>query len=293
VRNVGLPEVWRVLVEATPRSGAEQMARDEGLLVLAAESGVPHLRLYAWQPACVSFGAHEAALRRLDPTALEAHGLDVVRRPTGGRAVLHRDELTYAVAVPAALVSDTASLLAAVHDRFAAALAALGLRAAAAPRRRAPAPDGGGICFDAAVGGELLLLAGDGTALGKALGSAQRRTAAGLLQHGSLLLADDQATLLACTRASVADGSSPAAGIATVARALGRPIAWREAADALLAAWPATTTGTATAARSTPTTGTATAAWPATTSAADPAALDAAAAPYRARYADPAWTWRR
>lgn len=63
-----LPARWRCLLEAVPFAGAEQMARDAGLRDLATSLDVPLLRLYTWQPACVSFGAHEAAARRFSLT---------------------------------------------------------------------------------------------------------------------------------------------------------------------------------------------------------------------------------
>lgn len=151
-----------------------------------------------------------------------------------------------------------------VHEIFAAALAALGLAATSAPRRRAPAPDGGGVCFDAPLGGELLL---DGR---KVLGSAQHLAAGALLQHGSLLLTDGQADLLRGLRQHAPDAAPPATH--TVSDALARPIAFPEMAAVLLDAW-ARTVGML--------------------EPLDPSAVAAAAAPHRARFADPAWTWRR
>lgn len=260
-----LPRGWRVLDESEPRPGAEQMARDAALRELAAAEGVPLLRLYRWRPACVSFGAHERALRRFDPARVAALGLDAVRRPTGGRAVLHADELTYALALPPALALAPALLLDAVHAVIAAALGSLGVRTEAAPRRRAPAPDGGGICFDAAIGGELLAHGA------KLVGSAQQIGREGTLQHGSVLLADDQSRLQAKPRAA-AIGAGPDRGITTVAACVGRSVAPDEMAAALLAAWSAAT-------------------GPVQPLAA--AVLDAAAEPHHARFADPAWTWRR
>jgi lipoate-protein ligase A len=259
-----LPRGWYCLIEAVPFAGAEQMARDAGLRDLAAMLGAPILRLYTWLPACISFGAHESAARRFSPQAIATLGLDVVRRPSGGRAVLHRSDLTYAVALPAAALPALADTLDGVHQIVAAALDALGLAASAAPRRRAPAPDAGGICFDAPLGGELLL---DGR---KVLGSAQHVAGGVLLQHGSLLLQDGQADLHRCLDAAPASAAPPATQ--TISAALGRSIAFPEMADLLLAAWTRATGPTRPLAT---------------------AAVAAAAAPHRAQFADPAWTWRR
>src|SRR6266545_6012321 len=82
----------------TPRPGFLNMAIDETLLRLAEVDRSGFLRLYAWTPACLSFGRHEPALRRYCRDRIEARGIDVVRRPTGGRAVWHDIELTYSVA---------------------------------------------------------------------------------------------------------------------------------------------------------------------------------------------------
>lgn len=259
-----LPRGWHVLIEPVALPGAEQMARDAGLRAVALALEAPVLRLYSWRPACVSFGAHEAAARRFSPTAIRAAGLDAVRRPTGGRAVLHRDDLTYAIATPPSLQTSLVDLLDDVHQCVALALAALGLAAHAAPKRRAPAPDAGGICFDAPLGGELLL---DGR---KVLGSAQHRGADGTLQHGSLLLADPQSRLSALRLGPHASAVPDA--IATVATALGRPIAFGEMAPLLLQAWMEATGPIMPL---------------------DTEQVADAAAPHRASYADPAWTWRR
>ncbi|MFN2326957.1 MAG: biotin/lipoate A/B protein ligase family protein, partial [Gemmatimonadales bacterium] len=91
--------LWR---DETPRPGWANMAIDRALLDLAAGEGAVVMRLYRWHPHCLSFGRHEPALRRYDRERIAALGLDTVRRPTGGRAVWHARELTYAVAAPEA-----------------------------------------------------------------------------------------------------------------------------------------------------------------------------------------------
>src|SRR5690606_19846924 len=91
------PVRWHLLREPDGRPGWRQMAADRALLDLAVREGVVVLRLYRWDPFCLSFGAHEPAARRYDRDRIAALGLDTVRRPTGGRAVWHARELTYAV----------------------------------------------------------------------------------------------------------------------------------------------------------------------------------------------------
>lgn len=207
-------------IDATPRPGWLNMAIDRALLE-RAQAGERWLRLYAWHPACLSFGRHEPAARRYDRERIAALGLDVVRRPTGGRAVWHAGELTYAVAAPAAAMGALREAYAEIHRVIRDAVRALGAGAELAGARRATRVDAGA-CFAAPAGGEVMV--GDR----KVAGSAQLREGGALLQHGSLLLADDQAMVSRVTR-----GDGPADRSAPLGRLLGRPVAWTEAAEAV------------------------------------------------------------
>ncbi|MGH7579010.1 MAG: lipoate--protein ligase family protein, partial [Gemmatimonadales bacterium] len=131
------------------------------------------------------FGRHEPALRRYDRARIEALGLDVVRRPTGGRAVWHAEELTYAVAMPRDAFGGLREAYGEIHGMLLDALRRLGISAELAPARE-PVQVGAGACFASPAGGEILV---GGR---KAVGSAQLREGAGLLQHGSILLAGRQ-----------------------------------------------------------------------------------------------------
>jgi lipoate-protein ligase A len=198
------------------------MAIDSALLALAESDGVGFLRLYHWAPACVSFGRHEPAARRYDRARIAELGLDVVRRPTGGRAVWHDAELTYAVAAPLGTLGATVrESCGRIHELLRDALLLMGVDAVLAPARSREMRPGGGACFDSATGGELLVRGR------KVAGSAQLRSARALLQHGSLLLGGDQrrlATLRAGTPARTAVSASPP---------LGRPVSFTEAAAAV------------------------------------------------------------
>src|SRR5256886_4001676 len=88
-------------LDAAGRSGAENMAIDAALLDRANGEGLSFLRLYRFDPPCLSLGRNEPAAR-YNHTEIARRGLDVVRRPTGGRAVWHEHEVTYAVAAPVA-----------------------------------------------------------------------------------------------------------------------------------------------------------------------------------------------
>jgi lipoate-protein ligase A len=198
------------------------MAVDHALLDRAASHDEAVLRIYTWARPTLSLGMHERA--RLVPEALAAHSIDVVRRPTGGRALLHHREVTYSVTAPVR-GSSLAESYRAINAILLNALTRLGVGAEEAPRRgRATAPDGAA-CFAEPNVGELIV---GGR---KLVGSAQRRDEHAFLQHGSILLADDQPLVGVLRGSSVA---VPAA--ATLTETLGRSVSVAEVSDALAAA---------------------------------------------------------
>lgn len=201
------------------------MSVDHAMFELAEDTGALCWRVYRWDPWCLSFGRHEPAARRYDRARIDTEGIDCVRRPTGGRAVWHARELTYAVAGPVEPFGSLRDAYQAIHRLLAVAVTSLGAAPSLAGDRTTPGL-GSGPCFDAAVGGELVL---GGY---KVLGSAQRRGTTALLQHGSLLLEDDQSVVRSLHRAAVA-GPPPEAPLAAL---LGRTVGFDEAADAVLRA---------------------------------------------------------
>jgi lipoyl(octanoyl) transferase len=254
---------WTLVLDPAGRPGWQNMALDQALLDLADAEGRGFLRLYRWTPHCLSFGRNEPALRRYDREAIEHQGLDAVRRPTGGRAVWHADELTYSVAAPCTTFGTPAASYQRIHELLAAAVRTLGAPAwiATAPARTAALD--AGACFASPAGGEVMV--GDR----KVVGSAQLRQGTALLQHGSLLLGGSQAVVTALTR-----GQPPADQSATLGDLLARPVRFAEAADAVIRqtdAWGA--------------------AWDLTGEVPPDAA--AAAERHGARFRSPDWTWRR
>ena len=117
---------WHLWIDEAPRPGWANMAIDTSLLERAERLGEGWLRLYRWNPSCLSFGRHEPATRRYDIHQIEALGLDTVRRPTGGRAVWHARELTYAVAAPSVRLGSLQSAYLEIHRMIAEALECLG-----------------------------------------------------------------------------------------------------------------------------------------------------------------------
>jgi len=254
---------WLVLVDE-PASGPRNMALDAALLEAAERDGRCTLRLYAWDPPTLSFGRNEPALARYDRAAITARGLPVVRRPTGGRAVWHHREVTYAVAAPAAAFGSLRASYREIHAMLAAALASLGADVRLADDRPADGV-GSGACFASAAGGEVTA-----PGRGKLVGSAQVRGDGAFLQHGSLLLAAEQDVVAAVT---VGDARPPAA--TGLAELLGPERArWGPVSAAIHAA----------AARR----------WGAPPRAGTlPPEVRRSAERLEPAYADPAWTWRR
>ena len=157
------------------RDAAGQMVADLALLDATTADGTPRLRLYRWRPPALSLGRFQPEAD-IDVNACARLGVETVRRPTGGRALLHGGDLTYAVALPArGSVEATYTYLAA---GLCAGLARLGVRAQIA-RHDGPA---GAVCMATQQGADLRV--GDR----KVCGSAQVKRGAGVLQHGSILL---------------------------------------------------------------------------------------------------------
>ena len=205
--------------------GPENMALDEALLRRARRTGECVLRVYSWTRPILSFGRNQRVRGAYDLDRAHELGIGVVRRITGGRALLHHREVTYSVTSP---VGD--SSLKASYDRINAillrALQSLGVPAELAPAAgRMPSP-GSAPCFELPAPGEL-------TCGGRKLvGSAQFREGDAFLQHGSILIDDDQPLV-----SSLAIGNVPRpARAATLRDALGRAPSVSEVADAVFAA---------------------------------------------------------
>jgi lipoate-protein ligase A len=182
---------FRLLVDGS-QDGASNMAVDEAVLSSYAGSEfplAPTLRLYSWSPPALSLGRRQPAAGAHDADYLRAEGIDLVRRPTGGRAVLHEHERTYAVIGSLSRPPFDGGVLHTYRRISAALVEALRLLGLAAegegpcrPGRREPGPFGPPVCFDH-VGAHEITSRGR-----KLIGSAQLRRRGAFLQHGSLLL---------------------------------------------------------------------------------------------------------
>lgn len=198
-------------------AGALNMAVDEALLQSVQSGGPPVLRFYTWAPACLSLGRNQPARGLYDAARAAAAGIDIVRRPTGGLAVLHDRELTYCVLAPLDLLGGPRAAYAAINAALVDGLRASGVpveqAAHAAPRAPVHASDAP--CFRTPAAGEVV-------ARGRKLaGSAQRCERGALLQHGSILLSGSQARVLDL-HVSRTDGAAGGEGSVSIEELVGR-----------------------------------------------------------------------
>lgn len=199
------------------------MACDVALMARARRTGEAVFRVYAWAHPTLSFGRHEAARRHYDAGAIAASGVDLVRRPTGGRALLHHREVTYSITAPVVAGESLTASVRHFNQLLLDALHSLGVDAQEAGASRAMRPEGAA-CFAVPSAGELTL---GGR---KLVGSAQVRQDGALLQHGSILLDDDQGRIAAFATGPYLH-PAPAASLR---EALGAKAAYETVRDALL-----------------------------------------------------------
>lgn len=226
---------WRLIVDAAPRTGAWNMALDEAILEAVARENVPPtLRFYQWAPPCLSLGKRQP-LDGVDLDRCARDGVEVTRRPTGGWAILHTDELTYSIAVP----PDDPRAAGAMLDAYRQLSAGLveGLRLLGAPAVMNPVSPFGvqnasAACFEVPSAYEIT------SGEKKLMGSAQTRSAGRVLQHGSLPLHGDIARVadyLAAANEREREGlrAHLRARATTLGDTLGRPVSFAEACAAL------------------------------------------------------------
>jgi len=204
------------------------MGVDEALLAGLGSGAPPTLRLYRWQGPWLSLGYAQTPTRER-VAACAAAGVGIVRRVTGGGAVLHGADLTYALVAPAAaLPAGLEGAYGVVTDALLAALASLGVRAERAGAPPVPGVRAPGRPFDCFQGAAREEIRAGGR---KLVGSAQRRSEGGVLQHGSIRLAPDPPD------ATAAAGLDP--GAATSLAQLGCPAPPEAVAEACVRSFAA------------------------------------------------------
>ncbi len=209
------------------------MALDEAIFQLYLERGAPAtLRLYGWSSPCLTVGYSQPTARDVDLARCRAEGVPVVRRPTGGRAILHDRETTFSLVGPAPKGS-----IAQPYEQVARgvirALSGMGLEAElAGPKGKTGNGQRSGACFDSAFGHEVLV------AGRKIAGIAQARRQESALCQGTLPLEIDAEHLYRLLRATSDEARDLAARqfearVVSLSAALGRPVTWEEVATAL------------------------------------------------------------
>jgi lipoyl(octanoyl) transferase len=241
LKKMHMDDSWRY-IQTPPAHGAWNMAVDEALLETSGRGeSLPALRLYAWRPACLSLG-YAQSYRDVDLDRLKYNGWELVRRATGGRAILHTDELTYSIAAP----PDEPRMFGTVlesYQRLAQALM-VAVRTLGLPvemESNSPPADAarGPVCFEVPSAYEIVV---DGK---KLIGSAQTRKKTGILQHGSFPLSGDltritQALVFPDEQARLAAGQKLLSRAVTAETVTGQIIPWETAAAAFVAAFEST-----------------------------------------------------
>ena len=240
------------------------MALDHALMARARHAGEAVLRVYEWDGPVLSLGRNQRARGIYIDEELTHRGISVVRRPTGGRALLHHREITYSLTAPAVAGEHFGVMYRRFNVLLLEALSTLGVAGALSePAARSHSPTAMP-CFAEPSAGEIVV------AGRKLVGSAQWRDDGALLQHGAILVDDDQALIPLLMHEPPAVSPPPA----TLRDVLGRAPQAGEVASALFDAVRHSADPGATP-----------------MSRDESAALDTA--PFLEIYRDPAWTWRR
>jgi len=231
-------ETWRLII-TSPNTGGWNMALDEAILESVAQKMQPPTwRLYAWNPFCLSLG-HAQPIKDVNRDTLVAHKGGLVRRPTGGRAILHADELTYSVCAPLGNIHIEGGVIESyrrISDVLLNTLEKIGIGADSKlkeqeEKHRSKDP----VCFQYPSDYEITF-AGK-----KIIGSAQARRFGALLQHGSMPLFGDISRIISCLKFDTQDKQEQAtenliSRAATLKDVAGRQVSWKEAANAMISA---------------------------------------------------------
>ncbi len=232
------------LIFDEPADGATNMARDEAISqTVGRHEAEPTLRFYGWSPQAISLGQSQRH-STVNRAQCEAHGVDVVRRTTGGLAILHTDELTYSIHLPKGhplAEGDVMTSYRRISVAIIEALRRLGVRDVGASAVAKADKATGPVCFEAPSDYEVtgrMLTGADSGITKKLVGSAQQRRLDAVLQHGSLPLRGD------IGRVCQFLVGAPEAGVVraragTLAEAVGHEVDWRTAVDVWVGAFAA------------------------------------------------------
>jgi lipoate-protein ligase A len=225
---------WRLIIDRD-LVGTLNMARDMAMLEAVAEgASPPTLRLYGWDPPCLTLGRHQG-VEAADLDFCRRQSIDVVRRPTGGRALLHHLELTYAVVAPLGkgpLPRGLQDAYRSICGALVQAMRALGVEAELTGgdiNLQLPGPRSTVPCFEAPADGEVVV---GGR---KLIGSAMRAHGPAILQHGAILM--DWDGRLQAGAMGLVDDLDLRSHVTTLAAELGRPVVRDEVGAAVAQAF--------------------------------------------------------
>ena len=245
-----LPATWRCIM-TPPANGAWNMAVDEAIMhSIARKATLPTLRLYAWEPPCCSLG-YAQSIEEIDLERLQNLDWQIVRRPTGGRAILHTDELTYAVIAPdfePRMAGGVLESYRVLSQALLKALINMGVQASVQESSNSqanpnasmrPVKPKNPVCFEIPSSYEITI-AGK-----KILGSAQARKQGVVLQHGTLPLKGDITRLVQVLRFDSETDRQIASKrllekATTVQDCVTHPIDWQQAAQTITSAFEQT-----------------------------------------------------
>ena len=166
-------------------SGKQNMAIDHYFANTNSTIPFAVFRFYGWNPCCISLGYHQD-ISNINRKNIEKNNIDIVRRPTGGSAVFHCDELTYSAIISKSIINHQ-QLYSLIHNIIAESLNSLGFAVYLEDSFNKERTD---ICYNRAAKSEIKY---DGK---KLVGSAQRIYPGAILQHGSILFSNDQLEML-------------------------------------------------------------------------------------------------
>lgn len=186
---------WRLII-TPPSAGAWNMSVDEAILSTVIKgTSPPTLRMYSWSPFCLSLG-HSQAVADVNTDFLKRAGWDLVRRPTGGRAILHADEMTYSVCAPIDDHHVHGGVIESYRKISACLLRALEMLGVHADSNLKNTEENhlskDPVCFQYPSDYEITFSGK------KIIGSAQARRANALLQHGAIPLSGDITRIISC-----------------------------------------------------------------------------------------------
>ncbi len=218
---------WKLIVEMTPLGGALNMAIDDFLFQSLGEKPRTFLRFYQWERPTASLGYSQSVEKVLDVEFCQKHGIDIVRRMTGGKLVLHQNEATYSVCS-----SDEETFTPTLFESYRLISEALmkGLKKMGLKPFLADAPPdsyvrGNQPCFSYPARNEIEV---NGK---KIVGSAQKRIGIKFIQHGSIPLEEDEDLLRSV---SLAEGEENDVRMTSISRELGRKISYEWAVNYLV-----------------------------------------------------------